>query len=239
MSDIKKILSEINHLDTYQRIDSTHPLNLYIGVDYTARWTLLLISEFQPFGVTSSKMIRVELGKRSDSKWSQSFSLVDDRFRDIFVLFCEDIVSSTYYMASKEKAVCFVGKRYNEWREMLASTRGELLSPEEVKGLLGEMYYLKEHLAPVYGVEKAVLSWTGPRKLPQDFIYEDTWHEVKTISSGKSEIRISSIEQLDSDKTGELVILRADKTSISNTAAVNLNNLYKDLMTLIPSDHCK
>lgn len=137
------------------------------------------------------------------------------------------------------KAVRFVGKRYKEWREMLANARGNLLSPEEIKGLLGEMYYLKNYLAPLYGIEKAALSWTGPRRLPQDFILDDTWHEVKTISSGKSEVSISSIEQLDSVRTGELVILRADKTSIANTNAVNLNSLYKDLMTLIASDHEK
>ena len=217
MSDIKRILGGINHLDTYQRVDSTHPLDLYVGIDDTARWTLLLISDFQPLSVTSSRMIMIKSGKRSDSKWTQSFSLVDDRFRDIFVLFCEDIVSSSTNIANKEKAVRFVGKRYKEWREMLANARGNLLSPEEIKGLLGEMYYLKNYLAPLYGIEKAALSWTGPRRLPQDFILDDTWHEVKTISSGKSEVSISSIEQLDSVRTGELVILRADKTSIANT----------------------
>lgn len=84
MSDIKRILSGINHLDTYQRVDSTHPLDLYVGIDDTARWTLLLISDFQPLSVTSSRMIMIKSGKRSDSKWTQSFSLVDDRFRDIF-----------------------------------------------------------------------------------------------------------------------------------------------------------
>ena len=239
MSDIKRILSGINHLDTYQRVDSTHPLDLYVGIDDTARWTLLLISDFQPLSVTSSRMIMIKSGKRSDSKWTQSFSLVDDRFRDIFVLLCEDIVSSSTNIANKEKAARFVGKRYKEWREMLANARGNLLSPEEIKGLLGEMYYLKDYLAPLYGIEKAALSWTGPRRLPQDFILDDTWHEVKTISSGKSEVSISSIEQLDSVKTGELVILRADKTSIANANAVNLNSLYKDLMTLIPGDHEK
>ena len=112
MSDIKRILSGINHLDTYQRVDSTHPLDLYVGIDDTARWTLLLISDFQPLSVTSSRMIMIKSGKRSDSKWTQSFSLVDDRFRDIFVLFCEDIVSSSTNIANKEKAVRFVGKRY-------------------------------------------------------------------------------------------------------------------------------
>lgn len=239
MSDIKKILAGINHLDTYQRVDSSHLLDLYIGIDDTARWTLLLISDYQPISVTSSRMILVKSGKRSDNKWALSFSLIDDGYKDIFILFCEDIVNASASIANKEKAVRFVGARYKEWREMLANARGNLLSPEEIKGLLGEMYYLKNCLAPQYGIEKAALSWTGPKHLPQDFIIDDTWYEIKTISSSRNEISVSSIEQLDCVKSGELVVLRADKTSLTNVNATNLNNLYNALINEIPGDHEK
>ena len=84
----------------------------------------------------------------------------------------------------KEKATRFVGKRYKEWREMLANARGNLLSPSEIKGLLGEMYFLKDFLCTHYGAEKAALSWTGPKRLPQDYIIGDTWFEVKTEKGG-------------------------------------------------------
>lgn len=239
MADIKTIFGAIDHLDTYQRVSSTHLLDLYVGIDNAARWTLLLISECQPLKVESSRMILVKSGKRPDKKWSLSFSLVDDNYKDMFVLFCEDIASSSPGIKNKEKATHFVGKRYKEWREMLANARGNLLSPEEIKGLLGEMYYLKHCLVPLYGIGKAALSWTGPKWLPQDFVLNETWYEVKTISSGKNEVGISSIEQLDSDKTGELVILRADKTSTANANAVNLNSLYGDLMRMMADDHEK
>lgn len=239
MADIKRKLDAINHLDTYQRVSSIHPLDLYIGMDNTARWTLLLISDYQPLAVAPSKMIMVKTGKRADQKWTQSFSLIDDRFKDIFVLFCEDIISSSANIADKEKAARSVGKRYKEWREMLANSRGDLLSPEEIKGLLGEMYFLKEYLFPLYGIEIAALSWTGPKRLPQDYIINDTWYEVKTISSSRTEVGISSIEQLDFAKTGELVVLKADKTSITNVNAINLNTLYKALMNEIPSDQVR
>ena len=119
---------------------------------------------------------------------------------------------------------------------MLANARGNLLSPAEIKGLLGEMYFLKEHLCAQYGAEKAALSWTGPKRLPQDYIIDDTWYEVKTVSSSRTEVSISSIEQLDCAKQGELVVVRADKTSVTNTDAVNLNILYKELLAMLPDD---
>lgn len=239
MASIKSLFGTFNHMDSYQRVDSVHPLDLYVGIDEAARWTLLLISDNQPPNVISSKMILVKVGKRPDDRWALSFSLVDDTYQDIFVLFCEDIVNSSATIANKEKAVRFVGNRYKEWREMLANGRGNLLSPQEVKGLLGEMYFLKEYLSPRYGIEQAALSWTGPKRLAQDYIISDTWYEVKTISSSRTEVSISSIEQLDCSKSGELVVLRADKTSITNSNAINLNALYKELMAEIPSDQVK
>lgn len=239
MADIKTILGTIGHLDTYQRVNATHLLDLYVGIDNTARWTLLLISEYPPLKVASSRMILVNSGRRPDKKWSLSFSLVDDNYKDMFVLFCEDIVSSSACIKNKEKAARFVGKRYKEWREMLANARGNLLSPSEIKGLLGEMYFLKDFLCAQYGAEKAALSWTGPKRLPQDYIIEDTWFEVKTVSSSRTEVGISSVEQLDCTKPGELVVVRADKTSVTNTDAVNLNTLYKELLSMLPNDDSK
>lgn len=236
MADIKTIFGAIDHLDTYQRVNNTHLLDLYVGIDAEARWTLLLISEYPSPKIVSSRMILVKSGKRSDKKWSLSFSLVDDRYKDMFVLFCEDVVSSSACIKNKEKAARFVGKRYKEWREMLANARGNLLSPAEIKGLLGEMYFQKEYLCTQYGAEKAALPWTGPRCLPQDYIIDDTWYEVKTVSSGRTEVSISSIEQLDCVKPGELVVIRADKTSVTNTDAVNLNVLYKELLAMLPDD---
>ena len=239
MADIKTIFGAINHLDTYQRVNSTHLLDLYVGNDDTARWTLLLISEYPPMKVASSRMILVKSGRRSDKKWSLSFSLVDDSYRDMFVLFCEDIIASSACISNKEKATRFVGKRYKEWREMLANAHDSLLSPEEIKGLLGEMYFLKVFLCTRYGAKEAALSWTGPKHLPQDYIIDDTWYEVKTVSSSRAEVTISSIEQLDCVKPGELVVIRADKTSVTNTDAVNLNTLYRELLAMLSDDDAR
>lgn len=225
--------------ETYHRVDGTHPLNLYIGLDEKSRWSMLLISDFEPPTLESSKMISAQKRKRPDGKWTLSLSLVDDTFKEMFLLFCGDIIDSSRVILDKKKAVKFIGQRYKEWREMLANSRRDLLSSNEIKGLLGEMYYLQNYLSPIYGIEKAALSWTGPRKLPQDFIVDETWYEIKTISSSGTEVSISSIEQLDCSNTGELVVIHADKTSITNERAVNLNQIYHQLLMQIQDDTVK
>ena len=239
MTCLSELFTAITHLDSYQRVDAVHLLDLYVGIDEMSRWTLLLLSDIQPPSTISSKMIISRVGVRPDGRWALTLSLTNESYKDIFLLFCEDIVESSRGISDKMKAVRFVVQRYKEWREMLANSTRNTLSSSEIKGLLGEMYFLKEYLSDRYGIERAVESWTGPKQLPQDFIIENTWYEIKTISSNKSEVSISSVEQLDSNCVGELVIIKADKTSVTSADAINLNLLYRSLLESIKNDDVK
>lgn len=239
MTDLTDIFNRIALVDSYQRVDDTHPLDLYIGVDDMSRWTMLLVCDARPQNLISSRMIQVKLGRRNDGRWAVSLSLVKDEYKDMFVLFCGDIVESSRMIKNKEKGAKFVVTRYNEWKEMLSNSRDGLLSPEAIKGLLGEMYFLDNELMGKYGSDKSALSWTGPRAAHQDFILDDTWYEVKTISSGKDEVKISSVEQLDCLNDGELVVVLADKTSRINANAINLNLIYKKLLSRLIDDDVK
>ena len=224
---------------TYHRVDGIHPLDLYIGIDEEYRWTLLLVSSIEPPAVESSRMIFAQKGKRDDGRWTLSLSLINNDYKDIFLLFANDIVSSSRVISNKNKAVSFICRRYKEWREMLANSRSSLLSDEQIKGLLGEMYILHNYLSEIYGVEKAALSWTGPKKMPQDFIVDSTWYEVKTISSSRTDVPVSSINQLDCSNVGELVVVFADKTSVTNDLAINLNVLYNQILDSISDETVK
>lgn len=236
MTDLNDIFNRITRIGSYQRIDDTHPLDLYIGVDDMSRWTMLLVCDARQQHLISSKMIQAKLGQRNDGRWTVSLSLVKDEYKDMFILFCGDIIESSRMIKNKEKGAKFVVTRYNEWKEMLANSRSGLLSPEEIKGLLGEMYVLDNELMVKYGSEKSALSWTGPRAAHQDFILDDTWYEVKTISSGKNEVKISSVEQLDCPNDGELIVVFADKTSRINANAINLNLVYMKLLSRLMDD---
>lgn len=239
MKDLNEIFNRIVRPDSYQRVDEIHPLDLYIGIDDMFRWTLLLVCDIKPQYLLSSKMIRVKLGQRDDERWTLSLSLVQDEYKDMFLLFCGDIIESSRMIKDKEKGARFIVNRYYEWKQMLADFRKGLLSPKEIKGLLGEMYVLNNELMDKFGPEKAALSWTGPRAAYQDFVVDDTWYEVKTISSGKEEVKISSVEQLDCENKGELVVVFADKTSQTNVNAVNLNLIYIRILSRLADENVR
>lgn len=239
MADLKVLFESITERDVFKRVESTHPLDLYLGIDNMARWTILLICPSRPKRLSSSKMIYGKIGQRKDGRWSVSLSLIDDTYRDMFVLFCSDIIDSSRSIQNKDNGTRFIIKRYEEWKKMLANSRGGLLSSEEIKGLLGEMFILDTELMERYGSDEAALSWTGPRLAHQDFIIGDTWYEIKTVSTGKDVVHVSSIEQLDCTNAGHMIVVFADKTSTTNERLLNLNMIYYRLLSKLLDDDIK
>jgi len=216
-------------LNSFKRVDESHPLDLYIGIDDLSRSTLFLVSQSEPPMISASQIINVAIGKRKDDKWGISFTLQDNKFKDLFTSFCNDIIDSSRSLKNKDLGAAFICDRYEKWQDMLSKLNGELLSPPLIKGLIGELIFLKEYLFPLYGQEKSLNSWIGPERADQDFVCEDTWYEVKATVSGSESVIISSIEQLESPITGELAIVYLDKTSYSDNSKLTLNSLFKEI----------
>lgn len=237
MNNIEDKFNSILSRDVYQRVDDTHPVNLYLGIDDMSRWTLLLVCNDRPKPLFSSKVISVRLGKRNDSRWTLSFSLIDDDYKDLFILFCNDIIETSRPL--NDKGSSYVISRYEEWKNLLANTKNGLLSDLQIKGLLGEMFFIENELISLYGIDESVSSWMGPELGHQDFVIDNTWYEVKTVSSGMEEVRISSVEQLDCKEEGKLIVVFVDKTSITNKKALNLNLIYYRLLSQMVNEDTK
>lgn len=239
LQNMKQRFEEIDHTDSFHRVDETHILDLYIGRDSMGRDTLFLISETAPPRMFSSQTINVQVGARQDKKWGISFSLVNNKYEDIFCHFCNDIIESSRAIGEKATGAEFICLRYIKWQQMLKKNNSGLLTQAEIKGLIGELYFLNHFLIPWYGEEIAVNSWIGPEKADQDFVCENTWYEIKSTVSGAESICISSVEQLDMPLDGELVIIYLDKTSHANELRVTLNSIYQETIDGLSSELLK
>ena len=224
-SFIENFFTDNNAVNAFTRIDNTHILDFYLGTNAVGKSTLLLLSDKQPMLLKSSQIISIYIAKRKDKKWAISFSLLDDSYKDIFCRFCEDIIESSRWISDKDYGTGFVCERYVQWQKMLKRRPDGLLTFAEVKGLLGELYFLYKYLFEEYGIDISLKSWIGPDKADQDFIFPDKWYEVKTTVSGAEDVKISSIEQLDNQGLGELVVVIFDKTSDTNPGKITLNSL--------------
>jgi hypothetical protein len=223
--NIKEKFEGIDGIDVFQRVDNEHPSDIYLGYDQDSRFTLLLISTNEPPFMASSQVIEIKILRRKDNHWSTTFSLRQTTFQDIFLHFCFDIVESSRKI-KPENIHIFIASRYKKWQNMLQKLSSELLSQNAIKGLLGELIVLNDILIPSLGETKAVNSWIGPDQADQDFVFDESWVEVKAINSGGDTVTISSIEQLDSCFDGDLVVVYLDKTSQSDASSISINSYF-------------
>lgn len=216
--------------DRYSRVDATHPLDLFYGKDESGNDTLLFIIPFRPPFLPPTNAISVlNRWRGKDQKWTVSFSLKQKELESIFLRFCEDIIESSRHIPDMKKSVHFIAKRYFEWKQLLSNTNSQYLDNSSIKGLLGEMKFCLDFLISQVGIEKAMLSWQGPLKKDQDFVMDQIWYEIKTISPGREDVEISSIEQLDNSFNGYLVVQQADRTTQTDKNGITLNQAFLQL----------
>lgn len=239
MKNLKNLFLNTQGIDSFQRIGTDHPIPIYIGKDNTAQYSLFCVTPTAPKVIKSSAIISIFIGKRRDGNIGITFSLRDAASLDLFVHFCDDIIESSRSIKDNTKAADFLANRYTQWQKAFAKNPSGLLSYPEIKGLIGELCFLRNYMIPTFGEDKALDSWIGPDMADQDFVCDDTWYEVKSTVSGSPSVRISSIEQLDTEIIGRLVVVRLDKTSPGDSSKITLNNMYELILESLSSDQLK
>ena len=221
----------------FSRIDSSHPLDLYAGIDDDGCYAFKLRDTFKPY--TKIKQVSlIEVNQYSNDGFNTlMFSLKDPAMLDLFVVFCDDIISSTNGIELGGKGYKVIIDRFYLWRKMFSSKNARL-DESEVMGLIGEISFLKDYLFELYGKTIALEGWSGQEFTHKDFSYYNCWYEVKTINAFKFSVGISSLEQLQSKVTGELVIYKLEKMSHAYNG-LSINILAKNVLDLLDSDKDK
>lgn len=210
----------------FQRVDPQHNLDFFIGIDEHGRDVLMLISDYEPSKMRSSKSICVEKGQREDGRWAIQIILVSPEREDVFARLCWDLVESTYGITNILEGQEAVISRFISWQRLMEAER-DGLSEARIKGLIGELKYAENFLIPRYGNDVVIESWLGPEGADRDFVFEDTWAEVKAVASGKLTVEISSLEQLDTEILGCLVICFVDATSGTDSNGFSFRSIIE------------
>lgn len=232
--DAKSHFSKLVKNQYFSRVDSEHPLELYLGVDKEGRKALRFFGTFAPSKVTSTKAIAVKHFS-SDGRNCIQFSLVDSEVSDPFYKFIDDLVDSSRRLKNSLDAerYRFVILRYTRWKKMFVPAR-EILPESQIIGLLGELYFLLSVLLPKYGEEKAICSWSASEPTLKDFSIDGTWYEIKTAGSKAQTVHINSIQQLEFDHPGKLIVIRLEKMA-GTFSGLTLNSLVQSLLSKIIS----
>ena len=224
-----------NGRNTWKLVDDSHPLKLYVGVDEEGRYSLEYIGSFTyNKNVKSSNLIEINHYKMSSNEKSMILSLTDNSCLKEFCIFCNDLIDSTSKLSKfSKKGYETLCNLYFTWQKMFKS-HSEILSEHVLKGLIGELLFLKDDMFPLWGISNSISSWSGPDFSKKDFSIGNIWYEIKTIEYGKNTVGISSLEQLESQFDGVLVVIQIEKMALGFNG-VTINKLVNDILCVISS----
>ena len=229
-NEIYKIFRDDFPSRHFIRFGDNRYLSLYIGRDDDARYSFDFRGKYKPIKISSSDVIAVEQYAGEDLL-TLRFSLENNDLLEYFCTFCQDLFDSVKVITDDETAYHTLRSRYYSWRQLFRPDNARM-AEAEIMGLIGELIFLKDYMIPERGIDTAIQSWMGPEKTHKDFSDQKDWFEIKTINFGKETVRISSIEQLDSDIDGYLVVYELEKMSPSFDG-IKINQLVNDIIALL------
>lgn len=217
---------------SYQRVDPEHILDAFMGKNSDKQKEFLIISSQEPPKIGSSKSVDIQRNMREDDSWALIFRLTNKDEDEVFTHLCWDLLERARLATTKEIALEILVTRYLKWQKLMVNWN-DLLPEEVIKGLIGELLYAKEFLSKDHTWDEIISAWLGPNGRDKDFVFENTWSEVKCLRPGKKTIGISSLEQLNSEKDGTLAVMFLDKTSKADNNGFSFGQLIHDIRELL------
>ncbi|HEY0466817.1 MAG TPA: PD-(D/E)XK motif protein, partial [Polyangiaceae bacterium] len=144
--------------------------------------------------------------------------LTNRAYGDLFSLLADDLLRSMVSAADPAEGVRLFVQRVRRWHEFMRLVNPDGLSPEEQRGLFGELLVLADMLLPVAGAGVAVEGWTGPLRTPHDFQLPACAIEVKsTAATQPDSVSITNVRQLESppDSTLVLAVVVLEETRVA------------------------
>ena len=117
-------------------------------------------------------------------------------FDELFGRLCQDLIDSTRE-STPEHGGDVLLRRLGRWRRLLEVGHRRTLSEAELRGLIGELWFLHTVALPRVGADAAVKGWLGPLAAPHDFLLNASLVEIKTCVPGSHDVTIASLQQLD------------------------------------------
>jgi hypothetical protein len=216
------------------RINSTCIPELFIGLDSVNQPCLLLFSEEdEDFVFKGSVKEKISLSLNIPNH-TLIIELKDTNYIDLFNDLILSIYNRVYQISDKKTCIQEFVHSYYKWSEFFEEPVKNRLSNEQIKGLIGELHYLREILetANPEAVDSILESWIGPYETSNDFAWNEKNIEIKTKDISSSLIRISSEFQLlvQPLKTLELVVITVKTDYISGISLRDIITICSQLI---------
>lgn len=148
--------------------------------------------------------------------------------QDIFLSLCETLIRSLHPLTDPVAALAVTLTHIKRWKTFMSGRKSRFLSPEELRGLFGELQFLRFLYQGRLDEKAAVEAWVGPEGGHQDFIFGNTAVEIKSLSGReRSTVRISSEDQLETLCDNLFLVLFCLNERPDSDQAMSLNALVR------------
>lgn len=221
-------------INRYILIETEHPLEFHIGFSSDGQMCFIVNDTGMIDYLKSSKAISIQCGRYIGDAYSLRFTLMQRKMEDLFIKLCWNLIDAS--QGESTDAVQRLTQEYINWQRLLQALGSQGLSTAQQKGLMAELLYLSEMITTV-GPDEALASWVGPEASDQDFIFKNSWAEVKATSISSDKVSISSLQQLDRYDDGKLIVFRMDKTTARGANCITLMEVIDHINAQLQNQH--
>ncbi len=199
-----------------RRVLASGRRNFFLGLETPSRNRMLILrvdsqTVENPQNIADSRGLTVRMTARVGDNAQGTevvLTLTEPEHRDLFDLLIRDLIAAAEQPENENTGLTRFLARLADWQLLFRRLSPQGLTAEAQQGLWGELWSLREVLAPVTGVKDAIDGWRGPMGADQDFQMGSTCIEVKTSSSATFEhLTISSERQLEAPDDVTLFLL--------------------------------
>lgn len=164
------------------------------------------------------------------------FKLVNVLHKDIFAVLCEDLITNIAAENDEKSLIKTLLNRFEKWKSLFTKLAQQGLTPEQQRGLFGELYFLRKYLTTQPNFSQAINAWVGTSKEVRDFQYNNWALEVKTtIGNNHQKVHISSERQLDNSHLQDLFLYHISLEQAQESGET-LNQIISSINTILETD---
>lgn len=206
---------------------------LYIKLDPDQKIITDNLPRFRGLEISISQTSIGEFVNQEFIRFTQSIPNTENIFESVISDICDKVVQ----LQSKSNLNSVLIKVLNEWKVFFEKLESNILSVNEQKGLLGELFFLKDYLFQKYSYVDSLYYWTGAEKTNHDFQINDIAVEVKTTSSKQHlKFSVSSEKQLDNKGVSNLYLSLYAFNLHSNIPSRSLPAFVREICNIIHDD---
>jgi hypothetical protein len=225
------------------RYSETSKCNVFLGLKFPETYRMLILRA--PFATGRGFNFRydfrgLKFEKIYDPEDSQylllNLVLVDKQFKDVFDALIADVLSAVINEAEIGVILKNYSNRLIKWQSLFERFKQPGLTPEEQRGLFGELSFLRKFLQTKSDFQNVITSWIGAERQIRDFQFGRWSVEVKTThGNNHQKIQISSERQLDTTNLDNLFVNHLS-LDVRQQSGENLNQIVDVITEILTKD---